>query len=71
MDEANVWRLVISVLLAVSSGALALVYRDVVRRLTTLEKKSSAQLVAMLLLLGRIDNVPSDLIKAIRDAIIP
>jgi hypothetical protein len=64
------------VLLAVLAGVFALVgslmallYRDVVRRLGSLDRKSSAALTILTVLLGHIPDVPPTLLSTIKTAI--
>lgn len=68
MDQ-QVWRVLSSVLITVAIGSMGLVYRDLVRRLTRVERKSTACLMAMLVIMGKLEEVPPELLKTIQEAL--
>lgn len=51
-------------------SAMALIlYRDIVRRLDKLERKTAASLMALLLVMGKLGDVPADLLRTIHEAL--
>ena len=69
MNQTSIFLAILSVLVTLVGTLVMMIYRDTARRLTCLENKSAAVLMTVLLLLGHMQDVPPELIKAIQVAI--
>lgn len=69
MSEANIWQLIVSVLMTATAALVTVLYKDVIRRISNMEKKLAAVLMTQLVQLNQNKEVSPELLKALREAI--
>lgn len=66
--NTSVWLAVLSTMVGVIGTLIALLYKDLIRRMSRVELQSSAILMAVMVFMGKQDGIPKELVEKIYSA---
>jgi small basic protein len=66
--NTSIWLAVLSTMMGVIGTLIALLYKDLIRRMSRVEIQSSAILMAVMIFMGKQEGIPKELVDKIYNA---